>query len=189
MNLNHIESRIQTLQSEALTIKEQYRRERTALQEARTHLTNVQAAQKIALQVAEELERKAHSQISQVVSLCLSEIFGSDYEFQLEFTRKRSRTQINLNLLKDGHSVGNVLENDSGGVCDVAGFALRLAALMLSKPRGRKLLVLDESFRFLSTEYRPRLQSLLEKLSEQFQIQIIMVTHITDLQIGKVVSL
>ncbi len=189
MNLDHIQSRIQTLQSEAHTIRKQYRRERKALQEAKKRLMHVQTAQKIALEVAEILERKAHSQISQVVSLCLSEIFGKDYDFQLEFTRKRSRTQINLNLLKEGHSVGNVLENDSGGVADVCAFGLRLSALMLSKPRGRKVLILDEPFRFLSKEYRPRLQTLLEKLSQQFQIQIIMVTHITDLQIGKVVSL
>src|SRR5574343_1529179 len=178
MNLKQIQNRIDNLQSEYQIVKRQYKEEKQNLKQSKQHLTNIKEAQEIAQNVALEIERKTHSQISGVVSLCLSEIFGIDYRFQMEFVRKRNRTQAILNLLKNGNEVGNVLESDSGGVADICGFALRLSALMLSKPRKRKLLILDEPFKFVSIEYRSRLRALLEKLSEKFNVQIIMVTHV-----------
>jgi ABC-type sulfate/molybdate transport systems ATPase subunit len=78
-----------------------------------------------------------------------------------------------------------------GGVVDVAAFALRLACLMLRRPKGRRLLVLDEAFRFLSErkEYRNRVRDLLVSLSEEMQVQVVLVTHDPVLEVGKVVEI
>jgi ABC-type molybdenum transport system ATPase subunit/photorepair protein PhrA len=160
------------------------------LKKAKRHLKDVVEARKIAVAIASEIERKVHSQIGHIVSICLSEIFGGVYQFKLDFTKKANRTQVQLILMKDGHEVGNVLDNDSGGVADVCGFAMRLACIMIEKPQKRKLLVLDEPFKNLHGQvYRERLRILLQKLSEEFGVQIVMVTGVWDFQIGKVVKI
>jgi len=81
------------------------------------------------------------------------------------------------------------LSASGGGVVDVAAFALRLSCLCLSKPKRRHLLVLDEPFKFVSEEYRHRIRGMMEKLSEEMGVQIIMVTHIKELETGKVIRL
>jgi len=47
---------------------------------------------------------------------------------------------------------------------------------------------MDEPFRFLSEGYRPNVRELLEGLSEDLGVQIIMITHIQDLEIGNVLE-
>lgn len=76
-----------------------------------------------------------------------------------------------------------------GGVVDVAAFALRMACLSLARPQRRRLLILDEPFRFVSRGYRPRLRALLQQLTKDMGIQIVMVTHLQDLVVGKVVEI
>jgi len=78
-----------------------------------------------------------------------------------------------------------------GGVVDVAAFALRLSCLMLSKPPLRRILILDEPFKYVSERrgYRERVRQLLESLAEEMGIQILMVTHIEALQTGDIVEL
>ena len=61
------------------------------------------------------------------------------------------------------------------------------ARLVLSRPARRRLLVLDEPFRFVSRDYRPAVKMLLTKLAEDFGVQIIMTTHMEDLQVGGVI--
>lgn len=189
MNTKEIEQKIQRRFSERESILRQYVLEKETFKKTKRQITYTEEARTIAQNIATEIERNSHSKISGVVSLCLSEIFGEDYKFQLEFTRKRNRTQAELHLIKNGNSVGDVLEGDSGGVLDVAGFALRLSSIMLSKPIKRKLLVMDEGFKFVSVEYHPKIRLLLEKLAEEFHVQIIFVTHTQNLQSGYVISL
>ena len=72
---------------------------------------------------------------------------------------------------------------------DVAAFALRLSCLMLSTPKLRRILVLDEPFKFVSAEFIPRVHSLIEQLSTEMHVQIVMVTHIKGLQTGTIFDL
>ena len=89
----------------------------------------------------------------------------------------------------NGDEIENVLNSDSGGVVEVAAFALRLSCLILSKPSLRRIIILDEPFKYVSEEYRENIRLLLEGLSRDFKVQFIMVTHITELQTGKVIRL
>jgi len=49
--------------------------------------------------------------------------------------------------------------------------------------------VLDEPFKNLSTEYRDAVCRLLEELSKKLNIQFLIVTHIPDFEVGKVIRL
>ena len=43
--------------------------------------------------------------------------------------------------------------------------------------------------KYVSAEYRPAVRSMLEQLSEEMKIQIVMVTHSEELATGKVIEL
>ena len=169
--------------------KKNLKSEKTKLVKHHTMFQDTKQAKEIAQVVAHALQQRAHKQLAGVVSLCLHSVFGDEYTFRIDFEMNRGRTEAKLVLIKDGHDIHDPLNNDSGGVADVASFALRLSCLMLTKPHRRKLIVLDEPFKFVSDEYKPALVELLEKLATDLNFQIVMVTHDQAYQIGKVVNI
>ncbi len=115
-------------------------------------------------------------------------MFGDEaYEFKILFERKRGRTEATLRFVRNGLEV-DPLSASGGGIVDVAAFALRVACLMLHRPRLSKLVVLDEPFKFVSKEYRDNVRSMLEELAKDLGLQILLVTHIDELETGKVIE-
>jgi len=150
--------------------------------------TYAEEAQNILQHISQAIQQEAHDRISDVVSRCLEAIFDEPYTFKIKFERKRGKTEANLIFERNELEI-DPLTASGGGVIDVAAFALRLACLILTRPNARRLLVLDEPFRFLSSEYRSRVKNLLETLSEEMNIQFIQVTHINALRCGKVIEI
>jgi DNA repair exonuclease SbcCD ATPase subunit len=185
----NLRSKLDKLLLEYSLVSKQVKEERKSLQEAKTYLDEVTQAQKLTQSVAEYVQEQAHKQISRIVTKCLQTIFGDEaYEFRINFSQKRSKTEAELVLVRDSQEV-DPTEASGGGVVDLVSFALRLACLVLSTPKKRKLLVLDEPMKHLSSEYRPAVKEMLEGLSKELGIQIIMVTHSTELVAGKVIEL
>lgn len=149
-----------------------------ALRCAREALTAAQT-------IATAIQHEAHEQIASIVERCLTAVFEDPYQFKINFERVGGRTEASLVFIRDGKEI-DPLTASGGGVVDIAAFALRLGALVLSKPQMRRLLILDEPFRFVSSKYRPAVASLLEELTTDLGVQIIQVTHIQELVIGKV---
>lgn len=146
-------------------------------------------AQTVLESVASLVQRNWYLQLGQVVSRCLKAVFGDEtYDFKLVFKQLANRTEVQFLLERDLEEY-SPMDSTGGGVVDVAAFALRLAALMLSVKGDRVLLVLDEPFRFVSAVYRSAVRQLMEKLSEEFGVQIVMVTHMEELETGKVVKI
>ncbi len=162
--------------------------EKENLEKAKQRLENVQEAQIIVQDVAQTLQNTAHRRIASVVSKCLRLVFDYPYQFKIHFDKKRGKTEARLSFLRGNLEV-SPLGATGGGVIDVAAFALRLASLILSLPPRRRLLVLDEPFARLSVEYRPQVAETLEVIAEDLGVQIIQITHSSELEIGKIVRL
>ena len=150
--------------------------------------SNLNDSQELAQIVAQGIQQKAHDRIASVTSKCLETIFEEPYRFQIIFERKRGKTEARLVFERDGLEI-EPLTASGGGVIDVASFALRLSAISLTKPHVRKIMILDEPFRFLSAEYRPRVRDMLQELAEEYGFQFVMVTHIEELICGKCIRL
>jgi DNA repair exonuclease SbcCD ATPase subunit len=165
--------------------------ERKNLQTAKTELSHIEQAQQIVQTVAQTIQQQAHNKIARVVTACLKTVFDDiDYGFRIDFERKRKRTEAQLVITRDGHDIKDPLDAEAGGALDVASFALQLSAIMLSKPAVRRLMVLDEPFKFVSPEYRDNVKQMLEQLSKDFDIQFIMVTsHQSQIVVGKEIRL
>jgi len=167
----------------------QYIRAKKQHKQARTNRIVAKKAQTILQHASEQIQREAHKRIASTVTTCMQFVFGDSYSFCIKFARMRGRTQANLQLLKDGNVITDPANEDSGGVLDVAAFALRLSCLVMHKPVLQRVLILDEPFRFVSAKYRPRIKGLLIRLSKEFEVQIVQVTHQPEYMIGKVVEL
>jgi DNA repair exonuclease SbcCD ATPase subunit len=169
--------------------KHTIRQERKALAKARAGRDAVEEARKIAHQIAEAIQREAHEHIAGLVSRCLSTVFGKNaYEFRIIFEKKYNKTSARLVFFRDGIEV-DPMSAAGGGVIDVAAFALRLSVIMTRHPPARRLLVMDEAFKHVSADYRKNIRDLLNVLSEEMDVQIILVTHDSDFLLGKVVHL
>jgi ATPase subunit of ABC transporter with duplicated ATPase domains len=151
--------------------------ERQGLADAQArHRAALEAQQAVQI-VSEAVQRQAHSQIAGVVTKCLAAVFEQPYTFDILFEKKRGRTEARLVFTRDGVEIDEPAESMGGGVIDVAAFALRLASLMLAKPPLRRLLVLDEPFKHLDAQRRPRVRALIEALAGELGVQFILCTH------------
>jgi len=169
-------------------IRSQYRGLVKTLGAANDHILAATEAQEMAQAVAQAVQQQAHDQIAKVVSQCLTAVFDEPYTFHIIFERKRGRTEAQLVFDRDGMTL-DPMTATGGGVVDVAAFALRLSCLILHKPPLRRILILDEPFKYVSEEYRPRVRELLETLSEEMGVQFLMVTHIQELKTGTVLEI
>ena len=137
-------------------------------------------AQVILQGVAANVQASAQKELSELVTKCLR-MFREDYAFEILLEEKRGKTEARPVFVVDGEYV-DPLSADAGGFVDIASFALRLSVLCLSN--GRKLLIMDEAFKHLSADYRDTMAELLTSLAETYGVQIIMVTHADQLEIG-----
>lgn len=163
------------------------REERLAI-DAAARYTAASAAVDIATGIAAAVQSRAHERVAGLVSRCLAAVFDNPYEFRIEFERRRGKTEAILQFERAGVQY-DPIEDTGLGVVDVAAFALRVAALILSRPPARRLLVLDEPFKFVSADRRGRLRALVEQLAAELDIQFVIVTHIDELRIGTVIDL
>lgn len=139
--------------------------------------------------VCAQIQTAVHRSVSDIVTRCLKAVFGEDaYAFQIVFEQKRNKVEAVMQFVRNGESYDPMTQS-GGGVLDVAAFGLRLSALLLSVQRYRRVLILDEPFRFLSVEYRRQIRDLIETLAEELDFQFIMVTHVKELEIGDVVQI
>lgn len=160
--------------------------EKEALQTAMRKEEACEEARDILQATGQVVQQQAHDRIADTVSRCLQAVFGRDYRFSIVFERKRGRTEARLVFHKKDREMDPMFSS-GGGVLDVAAFALRVACLMMTKPPLRKILFLDEPFRHLNKERRPLVATLIESISRELGIQIILITHDEEFQVGKVV--
>jgi len=188
MNLDTEEKEVSQIASRLDHYTRQIAEEEEHLTRDTRTLERTQDAQEILQLIAQAVQQKAHERISKVVSSCLSTVFDDPYEFHIVFERKRGRTEASLRFRRRGLDV-DPLTASGGGMIDVAAFALRVACLMLHRPRLSKVVVLDEPFRFVSLQYQENVRSMLEGLAEDLGIQILQVTHNENLVAGSIIEL
>lgn len=177
------------MKSRVASARSKVRDEKVRLQAETAELEAAEEALALVRAAAQATQKDAHRHLTGVVTECLAAVFGDDaYTFRAAFEERAGGTQTRLYFERDGREFDPLTET-GGGVVDVAAFALRLACLCLTVPRSRLVLLLDEPFRHLSKEYRPRAAELLQTLSDRLNVQIIQVTHDPALEIGTVIRL
>lgn len=188
MNLKQTRQHLDKLRSQYQYAQTRYKEEKHILKKVQQEEKDVQEALVLVQELAEKVQHDAHKAIADIVTRCLQAVFGEDtYHLNIKIRKSRGKTDALLQLVK-GDLVLDDPESESGGVKDVVAFALRLAALILSRPSKRRLMILDEPFRHLNSERMEIVVELLQTLSEEMGIQFIMVTQAKSLAtVGKVI--
>lgn len=164
--------------------KETVERDRLELE-----LSDVTEAQQVLQKMIQGIQQSIHKRLADVVTRCLSAVFDDPYEFVIRFDRKRGKTEARLTFVRDGREFDDPLSQVGGGVIDVAALGLRLGCIMLMRPPVRRLVLLDEPGRFVAKIYRQKVRRMIERLAEDMGIQFVIVTHIEDFRMGKVIEL
>ncbi len=161
---------------------------REQLERAHRRLQVVSRAQAVIREVALEVQSHAYDSIASVVTRCLRVVFGEEYAFVVEVKKVGGKSLVSFQLSKGGEFV-DLMEASGGGVVDVVAFALRMSVIFLKHSKGRRFLVLDEPFKFLSAEHRSKVAVLLETLAKDMGVQILMITHADEFCVGRVVRI
>ena len=138
-------------------------------------------AQVFLQKVAQQTQEHLRFQIEDIVNLALETCFPGEYTFEILFEISRGKTNAELVFLdqKTGRQI-DPMNASGGGVVDLTTFALRIACYALEHNTDN-VIVLDEPFRFLSRDLQERAGEILKTLSEKMNLQIIMVSHISEI--------
>lgn len=189
MDLKREQQNVDRISGNIRFLKRSIRQEKLQLAIATKQVSRASRSQQILQQVAQAVQQKAHDRISKVVSSCLSSVFGDEaYKFKIRFERKRGKTDADILFVRNGREADPITAS-GGGMVDVAAFALRVVCLVLHRPRLRPSLFLDEPFKNVSADYQDNVRVMMENISKEMQVQIILVTHNENLMIGKIIKI
>lgn len=188
MNLKREGKRVERLRSRIRFTELSLVKERRAWSDADVEWHDTKQSQEILQHVAQAVQQKVHKRIAKVVSSCLASVFDDPYQFKIEFDRKRGRTQARILFCRDGLQV-DPISASGGGMIDVAAFALRVVCLVLHRPRLRPSLFFDEPFKNVSSDYQDNCRMMMERLSKEMKVQIILITHNDALATGSIIRL
>lgn len=188
--IEEVRSLVERKLEDLKTARSMVRAERVALKQAKLNLESCLEAQQLIQGLAASIQAKVHDHIATVVTKCLQTVFPDDQlQFKIKFNQKRGKTEAEMTFVdRDGNEVDPTTES-GGGVLDVTAFALRVAALIMMQPRPRRFLFLDEPFRGISEDNRPMIRQLLETLSNELNLQIVLITHDRELVAGEVIEI
>lgn len=156
-------------------LQKELRQTEQGLKDEEQRRQDILEAQAVIQETAVETQQELQFHVSSVASLALSTVFQDPYTLLVTFTPKRGKSEAVLSFQRDGREI-DPMTASGGGVVDLAAFALRVSMLSLQKPL-RRVLLLDEPFRFLSKDLQPRAGEVLRELSRTLGIQFVIVTH------------
>ena len=129
--------------------------------------------------VGEEEQERARAMFESLATRALRVIFDDSLSFRLVPGESGGQVTLEpvLRSSYDGEDLDTAVIDARGyGMAAVVGFVLRLVMVKLT-PRLRDILLLDESFRFVSEGYVDRLGEFLREVTTRLGIQIVMITH------------
>ena len=152
----------------------------TKLTELITEAVDLDEARVIIQTVAQDTQKELEYHVSELTTLAMAAVFPDPYNLSLTFDLKRGRTEAVLSFERgDGLKV-HPMNASGGGPVDVGAFALRVTMWSLSQ-KTIPVILLDEPFRFLSTDLQERAAEVLQDVSKKLGIQFILVTHEEEL--------
>lgn len=129
------------------------------------------------LQGMEEVwQHKFQKSTEIIVSEGLSHVFGEKLEFKIAASTKSDMSAVEFIMIKDGEEE-DIMEGQGGGYIGIISFLLRVLLIMAARPLLRLLLVMDEPFAHVSSEFRNPLAEMASALIDRLGFQVIMVTQ------------
>ena len=128
--------------------------------------------------LSEERREAACRMFTDLGTQALQYSLGPDYEMVIEIKeiRKKPNAVIWIRNTETDILTDPMCEN-GGGVVDIISIALRWVMLTNLDETNDGPIIMDEPFKMVSKEFVPLVTTFIKRLSEQFNRQVIMVTH------------
>jgi DNA repair exonuclease SbcCD ATPase subunit len=176
MNLNKLRTDLERRKGERDLLERQKKQKQQSHRGLGILYRKLEEAQVIVRQAALQTQQELQYHISSITTMAMEAIFPDPYELQVEFVERSGRTEVDISF-SDGENKIDPLLGSGGGPVDVAAFSLRASLWKLQNPKPQNVMVLDEPFRFLSQDLQPKAAEMLQQISKQLGLQIIMITH------------
>ncbi len=174
----NFEQRINSIEAYKTILEQNIEKKKDILKEHQQEQKNAIEA-KIILQIAaKNTQSNLEFHFSNIVTKALHVVFDDPYKFVPEFIERRNKTECDLWLIRDDQKLRPKFAV-GGGVRDIIAFALRLSYWKIEK--SSPIIILDEPFKNLSRNLIPKAINILRFLSNKFNLQMIIVTHIAEI--------
>ena len=142
---------------------------------------DIERATWILQHVVSETQATLTFYIANPVTAALAAIFPDPYDFVVECTQARGKTEVRFWLKREGLTVSSDPDDSvGGGVINTVAFALRVSLFSLGQRMGKKtrpVIFFDEPFAFVhGTQNLSRISELLKAVSQEVGIQIIAIS-------------
>ncbi len=131
--------------------------------------------------IGDRKKQKTIEVFERVVTSAILEVFGFNYQFKIDINSEGKRILTKFKLINTDGKELDIMDSCGGGLIDVISFVLRVLILVSIKPRRQRIIYLDETFKHVSVDYRPKVASLLKSLAKQLNIQFLLVSHQPEL--------
>jgi len=183
MNINQIRNLLEQKRGQRNQVLLNKKKTEKDLFEAEKEAKYITQAKEIIQEVALSTQRQFSVEIDNIVSLAIKAAFKNPYKFHSQFNIKRGKTEMNL-LFERNNRLLTPQEDCSGGVCDVASFALRMGMMSLSAGKSVPVIALDEPFKNINDSTREthrRIAKMVREISDALKCQVIMVSLLPEL--------
>jgi len=121
--------------------------------------------------------------IESVINSGMAFVFGEDvYEMKIEEKAVGTKIERYINIINKIDDIEGQQESHGGGVLAVMSFLLKF--VMSYKSNKFPMMVLDETFSFVSVQYQERLSEFLKSLCEKFNYSFVLVSHQDKLNVN-----
>ena len=148
-------------------------------QNIRRELASATEARTVLQILAKEAQNEGVYSIIDIINMALSAVFEEEIKFTIEFIEKRNKTEVEMYLEDQDGNKTTPRWDEAGGVLDIVFLAFRISLWAMSKPA--PVIILDEPVKNLSKPQQINASKILKTLSEELNLQFILVTHETAL--------
>lgn len=183
MNIIDLEQKILTNKLKYEMLLEEKNKIEAELKQLEKEREIIDKARIFLLELGEIQRKETKEKIENMVTEALQFILQEEIFFEIEQEEKRGKisTEFYIRTIKDGVETKTLIEDVRGdGIFDVVTLVLNIAILILLK-KENTFIVLDEPCKQLSRGYIQRVGEFLKDISQTYNIQIIMITHIQEL--------
>ena len=172
MTIATLKQKIQTAQVTRDLLAKKIDTRAVQIQDSGIRLKGLEEAQALVQLAAMETQNQLKFHLEDLVQHAIESLFPGKYQFKVEFEIQRDRTAASMFLESDGQPL-DPMDECGGTVVQVVAFALRVAAWTLAPTDN--VILMDEPFAAVSSDFRAVCGELLSGLSKRLGIQFIVV--------------
>jgi len=116
--------------------------------------------------------------ISNIVTDALQKVKDHNLEFRMLLSTERNQMDVKFVVFdKITQREYDILDSCGGSIAEIVSFPLKISLLLKWEPPLSRLLILDETFKFLSVIDQELMGDFVRQVSEKLNLQIILITH------------